>query len=125
MGWLFGKKKVVKEEVQTKPSVTPSQKEVLFRLQKSGQYETVSITRCGCSTASQLIGKSFTFQNIPSLPLDGCTASKCTCEYQGFPERRHADRRVAERRDSLRMEEDRRKKSGRRKQDQLWNMNDF
>ena len=126
MNWFFGKKEVSEDEkFKTESPASPSQKEVLFRLKKSGQYTAVSISRCGCSTASQLIGKLFSFQDVPSLPLQECTASKCTCEYQGISERRHKDRRAAERRESLRMEEDRRKESGRRKEDKLWNMNNF
>ena len=126
MGWLFGKKEAVeKEKVAAEPKKAPTHKEVLFKLEQSKQYVTVSISRCGCAEASRLIGKSFSFSDVPLLPLTGCTASQCTCEYQGFSEQRHMDRRSGERREALRMEDDRRKNHGRRKADSLWDNNIF
>lgn len=125
MSWFFGTKKVAEKKVKIKPVVAPSHEELLFRLKTSGLYVAVSIGRGGCSAASKLTGQSFSFQNAPPLPLAQCNASHCTCEYQGIAERRHADQRLTERRKSLRMEDDRRKNSGRRKEDKLWNKNDF
>ena len=75
---------------------------------------------CGCSASLQLKGQRFCFKKVPSLPLEGCTASQCTCVYQGVPERRHIDRRVKIRRESIRMEDDRRQTEGRRANDLLW-----
>ena len=125
MNWLFGKKEKTKTQIETKPHPPLSQKETLSRLKLSGKYGAVTIARCGCSTASQLVGQYFSFAYVPSLPLQGCSADKCTCEYQGILERRQgSDMRKVVRRSSLRMEDDRRK-ACRRKEDKSWDKNDF
>ena len=127
MNWLFGKKEKTKTktQVETKPHPPLSQKEALSRLKLSGKYGAVTIARCGCRTASQLVGQYFAFEYVPSLPLPGCSADQCTCEYQGILERRQgSDMRKVVRRSSLRMEDDRRK-ACRRKEDKTWDKNDF
>lgn len=123
MNWLFGKKE--KTKIKTKPHPPVSREETLSRLKDSDKYGAVTITHCGCMAASQLIGQYFSFIHVPSLPLQGCTASQCTCEYQGILERRQGkDMRVTVRRVALRMEDDRRK-ACRRKEDRTWNTNNF
>ena len=125
MNWLFGKKAKTKTQVENKPKSVMPQKDTLSKLKASDKYGAVTITRCGCKAASQLIGQYFSFEHVPSLPLQGCTSSKCSCEYQGILERRSgSDMRVVVRRATLRMEDDRRK-ACRRKEDQAWDKNNF
>lgn len=121
MNWLFGKKKNINSKFKSRTPMTRKQK--LLKLSQSDTFYSVVITRCGCEASSKLIGKCFLFEETPSLPLQGCTATRCTCEYQGVVNRRRGERRVAERRASIRMNDDRRK-AGRRKGDGLWNKYD-
>lgn len=121
MSWFFGKKKQANPKVKSRIPMT--RKEKLLKLAQSSMYYSVVITRCGCKASSKLIGKGFLFEQAPSLPLPGCTADKCTCEYLGVVNRRRAERRIKARRNSIRMDEDRRQ-IGRRKEDKLWSKRD-
>lgn len=117
MNWFFGKKKT-KPRLNTRAPLTRKQK--LLKLAQSNAYYSVSITRTGCKESSQLINKSFLFEDAPVLPLANCSADKCTCEYLGLLNRRKSQRRIKERRRTFRMGEDRRQQ-GRRKDEALWN----
>ena len=71
-------------------------KKSLFELEQSGKYGSVVIHNCGCELSSKLSAQHFSFGHAPPLPLKGCTASNCTCEYRGITDRRLADRRAAD-----------------------------
>jgi len=68
----------------------------LVELEQSGKYGSVVISNCGCNLSSILSAQHFSFGHAPSLPLKGCTAAKCTCEYRGIIDRRLKDRRVTD-----------------------------
>ncbi|MCK5647788.1 MAG: hypothetical protein KAI22_02825 [Gammaproteobacteria bacterium] len=116
MNWFFGKKKSPK----IKSRSPETRKEKLLKLAQSDLYYSVTLTRCGCTASSKLIGKSFVFDKAPPLPLEECTASQCTCEYQGVVNRRRLKRRDIVRRISVRFDDDRRTVS-RRMGEALWN----
>ena len=69
-------------------------KKSLVELEQSGKYGSVVIRNCSCTLSSTLCSQHFSFVHAPSLPLKGCTATKCTCEYQGIIDRRLGGRRV-------------------------------
>ncbi|MCU7801197.1 MAG: hypothetical protein KZQ70_13940 [gamma proteobacterium symbiont of Lucinoma myriamae] len=69
-------------------------KKSLVELEQSGQYGSVVIRNCSCTISSTLCSQHFAFEHAPSLPLEGCTANQCTCEYQGIIDRRLGGRRV-------------------------------
>ena len=119
MNWFFGKKK--SPQIKSRPPET--HKEKLRKLAQSDKYFSVAITRCGCKASSRFIGKGFLFNNAPSLPLKECTASHCTCEYQGIIDRRRTKRRSDVRRISVRFNDDRRQ-VGRRMGESIWKQYD-
>ncbi len=69
-------------------------KKSLVELEQSGKYGSVVIRNCSCTISSTICSQHFSFAHAPSLPLEGCTAAKCTCEYQGIVDRRLGGRRV-------------------------------
>lgn len=71
-----------------------TQKKSLVELEQSDQYGSVVIRNCNCTASSTLCTQHFSFAHAPSLPLAGCTASECTCEYHGITDRRLGGRRV-------------------------------
>ncbi len=73
-----------------------SQKKSLLELEQSGQYGSVVISHCGCDLSSALSAQHFSFEHVPLLPLQGCTAANCTCEYRGINDRRLEDRRITD-----------------------------
>ncbi|MCW8932510.1 MAG: hypothetical protein OQL19_20045 [Gammaproteobacteria bacterium] len=70
-------------------------KKSLIELEQSGKYGSVIIKNCNCEASSALCTQHFSFKHAPSLPLKGCTATQCTCEYQGVIDRRLGGRRVS------------------------------
>lgn len=119
MNWFFNKKK--SDDSRLKSRKPLSRKEKLLKLSQSDAYYSVSITRCGCQASSKLIGKCFTFDTAPDLPLADCDAAQCTCEYQGMLNKRRCQRRIMIRRKSIRMDSDRRKNDRRASLDSPWN----
>ena len=116
MNWFFGKKK----SPPIKSRSPETRREKLLKLAQSDLYYSVTLTRCGCKAYSRFIGKGFSFDKAPPLPLKDCTASHCTCEYQGVINRRKIKRRTIVRRMSVRFDDDRRKVN-RRMGEALWN----
>ena len=119
MNWFFGKKKTPK----IKSRSPETRKEKLLKLAKSDMYYSVTLTRCGCKASSRVIGKCFSFDQAPHLPMKDCTVNQCTCEYLGVINRRKMKRRAAVRRLSIRFDADRRQQ-GRRKGEEIWNKYD-
>lgn len=68
----------------------------LVELEQSGKYGSVVISNCGCNMSSILSAQHFSFGHAPSLPLKGCTAAKCNCEYRGIIDRRLKHRRTTD-----------------------------
>lgn len=68
----------------------------LVELEQSGKYGSVVICNCGCNMSSILSAQHFSFGHAPPLPLKGCTASQCTCEYRGIIDRRLNGRRTTD-----------------------------
>jgi len=116
MNWFFGKKK----SLQNKSRIPETHREKLLKLAQSELYYSVTLTRCGCKASSRCIGKVFFFDKAPPLPLKECTASQCTCEYQGIINRRRITRRAITRRMAVRFDNDQRK-STRRMDETVWN----
>jgi len=68
-------------------------REQLLELQDSKRFLGVQIHQCGCRASSRLAGKIFSFKKAPSLPVKGCEASECHCQYMGITERRRGNDR--------------------------------
>ena len=66
----------------------------LEALQKNRNYWGVVIHSGICTASKALAGEEFPFRDAPSLPLDGCDTSHCTCIYLGLWERRKWYRRA-------------------------------
>lgn len=96
----------------------------LAKLRHSGRFYGVEILQGGCKASIELAGKRFTFEDAPALPLEGCEAHNCPCQYKGLKENRSAHRRTQEdRRDSLRFDvnkPDRRSLKDRRRRFDQW-----
>ena len=95
----------------------------LEKLRHSPQFWGVEIQQGGCDASIALAGKRFAFEDAPALPLEGCDARMCPCQYLGLKERRtHQRRKQEDRRDSLRYDpgkpERRQLKDRRRRYDQ-------
>lgn len=101
-----------------------SKAKALEKLRHSGQFWGVEILQGGCKGSTKLAGKRFTFNNAPALPLNGCEAHVCPCQYKGQKEHRSHHRRTREdRRESLRFDvkkPDRRALKDRRRQFDQW-----
>jgi hypothetical protein len=64
----------------------------------SNPHHAVSVNSMlgGCAASWALRGKRFLSSDAPSLPLEGCTASTCSCRYVHHEDRRSAARRTAD-----------------------------
>ena len=94
----------------TKEKNTPLQKAQLDKLRQCGRFHGVKLHRSGCQACSKFAGEVFSFTDVPRLPVKGCDARVCTCEYMGVTDRRQnkGRRLLADRRQKIRMEIDRR-----------------
>ena len=90
----------------------------IAKLRENELFWGVSIGQAGCEAASKLIGKQFTFDNAPQLPVEGCSAASCTCILKGLTDKRAEYRRTHdERRETVRFDKsssDRRSRKDRR-----------
>jgi len=90
----------------------------LKKLRENELFWGVSIGQAGCEAASKLIGKQFTFDEAPELPVKGCSAAFCTCSFKGLTDKRTLHRRTHdERRGTIRFDKgssDRRSRKDRR-----------
>jgi hypothetical protein len=90
----------------------------LEKLRQNKLFWGVEIKQAGCAMARALAGEEFEFDEAPALPLEGCTATMCTCAYIGLKEKRKQQRRQHDRRGGLRFDPnkpDRRSKKERRR----------
>jgi hypothetical protein len=93
----------------TGPSARPGG---IDKLENSDLFWGVELAQAGCEASHILLGKQFTFDNAPELPLDGCSSAACTCQFRGLRERRCGTRRThPDRREVVRFDVD---KSNRR-----------
>jgi hypothetical protein len=82
-----------------------SKSDSLGRLRRSGNYWGVSVKRGKCAAIRYTTGRKFTFHEAPILPVPGCQVLRCSCRYQGLPERRKRQRRRdIDRRDMVRFD---------------------
>jgi hypothetical protein len=65
----------------------------LDKLRTGNAYWGVAIRDNNCDAARPYLGKKFTFDRVPALPLPGCKSRRCQCRYQGLVERRRSQRR--------------------------------
>jgi hypothetical protein len=74
----------------------------LEKLRQNKLFWGVEIKQAGCAMARALDGEQFEFDEAPGLPLEGCTATMCSCAYIGLKEKRQKQRRQHDRRGDLR-----------------------
>lgn len=99
--------------------------DALNKLRKGGSYWGVTIMHGKCGAVRPLVGKGFRFDEVPRLPVGGCDARRCTCEYKGLIHRRKQQRRARHgRREQVRFgtgEPERRLSKERRQDHDRWN----
>jgi hypothetical protein len=80
----------------------------LEKLRDNPVFWGVEMAQPGCEAARELLGRQFTFDEAPQLPLEGCSSPNCTCQFKGLKDRRNMARRQQEdRRAALRFDKDR------------------
>ena len=93
----------------------------LEKLANNPMFWGVEMGQPGCEAAQALLGKQYTFEEAPQLPLSSCSSAMCTCQFKGLKNRRTVHRRkLAERRVEVRFEKDktdRRSHKNRRRSD--------
>lgn len=58
--------------------------------------EIVANSRDCCQEAKAVAGQRFLSDQVPMLPLGGCTAEQCRCTYELFDDRRTDKRRASD-----------------------------
>jgi len=99
----------------------------LEKLRQNKLFWGVEIKQAGCEMGRTLAGKEFEFDEAPNLPLEGCTATMCSCVYIGLKEKRKHQRRQHERRTDLRFEPDKsdRRSHKERRRGEKWRGHDL
>ena len=96
----------------------------LEKLKNNELFWGLEMGQPGCEAAQAILGRQYTFDEAPQLPLEGCTSAMCTCQFKGLKNQRTQHRRnLAERRVEIRFEKDkpdRRSRKSRRRSDN-WN----
>ena len=96
----------------------------LEKLKNNEVFWGLEMGQPGCEAAQAILGRQYTFDEAPQLPLEGCTSAMCTCQFKGLKNQRTQHRRnLAERRVEIRFEKDkpdRRSRKNRRRSDN-WN----
>jgi len=111
---MFGRKKAASNP---KPD-PPDRRKQLQDLLRSGRFQGVQIHQCGCSASARYAGRFFSFDEVPSLPLERCDAPECKCVYLGVSNRRNGlDRREL---GGIEMKKKMRSPSDRRKGLDVW-----
>ncbi|MEN8205215.1 MAG: hypothetical protein ABFS24_04295 [Pseudomonadota bacterium] len=100
----------------------------LEKLRNNDLFWGIEMGQPGCEAAQAILGKQFTLDEAPHLPLEGCTSAMCTCQFKGLKNRRTQHRRkLEERRVEVRFEKDkpdRRSRKNRRRSDK-WDDHTF
>jgi len=103
-------------DTKARPSSKPGG---LDKLENNSMFWGVEIAQAGCEAAQALCGKQYTFDEVPQLPLAGCSSAMCTCQFKGLKDHRSQHRRKSgERRDEIRFDNkgaDRRNRKERRR----------
>jgi len=91
------------------------------KLRNNDLFWGLEMGQPGCEAAQAILGKQFTFDEAPELPLEGCSSAMCTCQFKGLKNKRTQRRRKLEdRRVEVRFEKDkpdRRSRKDRRRSD--------
>jgi hypothetical protein len=99
----------------------------LGKLRQNKIFWGVEIKQAGCAAARTLAGVEFEFDEVPALPLEGCTAAMCSCAYIGLKEKRQQQRRQHDRRNNLRFDPDKpdRRSRKERRRGEKWRGHDL
>jgi len=119
--WLLYVKRPGPARHRPPASGPPARPGGIDKLQRSDLFWGVELAQAGCESSHILVGRQFTFDAAPKLPLDGCSSAACTCQFRGLRERRIRGRRThPERREVIRFDvhkADRRSRVSRRRGD--------
>jgi hypothetical protein len=98
---------------------TPTKPGGLEKLQANTMFWGVEIGQAGCEAAQAMLGRQYTFDEAPQLPVEGCDSAMCTCQYKGLKDHRTKHRRkIGEQRTEVRFDNenpDRRSRKQRRR----------
>jgi len=81
-----------KQSTQSKNTNAPG---VVNKSQYRGVEIVAESGNC-CGAARELAGQRFLSNQVPMLPLGGCTAEDCGCTYQLYDDRRTDKRRTSD-----------------------------
>jgi hypothetical protein len=98
------------------------------KLRDNPVFWGVEMGQPGCEASRELLGKQFTFDEVPQLPLEGCNSANCTCQFKGLKDRRSMARRQQEdRRAALRFDKERPERRSRkdRRRGNAWTDHDY
>ncbi len=108
--WLMYRKRpgTARQRLRSSGSTTtPARPGGIDKLEGSELFWGVRLAQAGCESSQVLLGKHFTFDEAPVLPLGDCSSATCTCQFQGLRERRDRTRRThADRREVVRFDVD-------------------
>ena len=96
----------------------------LEKLRNNSLFWGIEMGQPGCEAAQAILGKQFTFDEAPQLPLDGCSSAMCTCQFKGLKNMRTQHRRTSEeQRIEVRFEKDKpdRRSHKPRRRSEKWN----
>jgi len=98
----------------------------LEKIRRDRRFLCVQIYRGSCRESAAAAGVTYSFRDVPRLPLKGCDAKVCTCQYRGVSDRRIGlDRRMKrDRRQISRLQLDRRIGRDRRPGKDIWRGHD-
>lgn len=112
-------RKVARQEAATNAAHRSS----LAALSQNRFFWGAELFQPGCTESYKLLGKQFSFDDAPELPLPGCNRDGCNCQFKGLRDRRVGARRTnPDRRSEMRFDQshpDRRTLISRRRSD-LW-----
>ena len=80
----------------------------LGKLKNNPMFWGVEMGQAGCEASHALLGRQYTFEESPQLPVEGCSSAVCTCQYKGLKDHRITHRRkTGERRVEIRFDKER------------------
>jgi hypothetical protein len=109
MGWLWYSQRKPKHRARMDRHLpaNPARPGGLDKLQKNPLFWGAEFCQAGCNTARTLLGKQYTFDEAPDLPLPGCDSATCTCQFKGLKDNRSKTRRThEERRNEIRFDKE-------------------
>ena len=123
--FIYFKKSFKNNTTKSTKTKSPDQRSRLQSLINSGEYFGLTIdyaneAQC-CPRVLHLKNEVFSFNNVPILPLDGCTKSTCRCKYIGLKNKRNFHRREnIQRREEVRFEESPDRRSHNEQRANVW-----